>query len=205
MYGEIGRRLIAAADKSADRWIALLEHWAHFDLSWTVQALAALSEVVKEMPADGRLALREELREFIGKHSRFPDAHWSLDEADLQPLRLLFDSLEPDDAPERHKWLFAVGMPDIGRPLDYAERRRVIDEARAEAAGEIVARLEPAELLDYAAVLPRLDLLGGALPVSGAGDDYVEQVLDLALLQDNFAQPSPTASRHIISWRSASC
>jgi DNA-binding XRE family transcriptional regulator len=190
MYGEIGKRLIAAAGKSADRWIALLEHWAHFDLSWTVQAFAALSEAVEEMPAEGRETLREELRQFIGKHSRFPDAHWSLDEADLQPLRQLFDSLEPKDAEERHKWLFAVGMPDIGRPLDYAERRRVIDDERAKAAGEIVARLKPGELLEYAAALPRPDLLGSVLPVSGAGGDYVEQVLDLALSQDDAAHTS---------------
>lgn len=190
MYAEIGKRLIAAAAESADRWIALLEHWAHFDPSWTEQALAALGEAIKEMPADGRLALREELRKFIGKHSRFPDAHWSLGEAELKPLRRLFEDLEPEAAAERHKWLFAVGMPDIGRSLDYAQQRRLIDDERARAAGEIVAQMKAEELLAYVAALPRPDLFGSALPVSGAGRDYVEQVLDLALSGNDDAQTS---------------
>ncbi len=54
----------------------------------------------------------EQLRRFVGHHSQFPDADWSLPESRLAPLRKVMKKIEPKDA-RKHLWLFGKDWIDL--------------------------------------------------------------------------------------------
>src|SRR5208337_272992 len=106
----IGERLLARAGHDAERWGTLVDLWANFGAKWRITAGERLTEAVAHFPGDNRIAFREKLRELIGKHEAFPDADWSMDAASLQPLKAVFDSLQPTEAAAKHAWLFDRGF-----------------------------------------------------------------------------------------------
>ena len=180
-YVAIGERLLGKAGHDPFRWGALLERWANFDLEWRVTAGKRLAEAVTHFSGDDRIAFRERLRSQIDKHEAFSDADWSMDAASLQPLKAIFDTLEPTEVTAKHKWLFNRGNHHFrgGMSFQDAEARLLADQRLAVEEIAAVSSLEA--LIDYARTLELPETLGHAFAASRISDSRKDELLDLAL------------------------
>jgi len=180
-YVAIGERVLAKAGQNAMRWRALLEHWANFDIGWRVTAGQRLSEAAAHFSDDDRITFREKLRDLINKHEAFSDADWSMDAASLEPLKVIFDSLEPTELTAKHAWLFNRGNHHFrgGVAFEAAEAKLLAEQRSA--VEEIAAVTSLGDLIDYARTLERPDAVGLAFATSSIPDVQKDELLDLAL------------------------
>ena len=180
-YGMIGERLLNEAGQDARRWMALFDLWGNFDPKWRVSASKCLEEAVTYFSGDDRTAFRKRLRDLIQKHEAFSDADWSIDAVSLQPLKAIFESLEPTAATAKHAWLFNRGNHHFlsKMPFPDAEARLLADQRSA--AEEIAAGSLPEALIDYARTVELPEAFGHALAASGITDTLKDKLLDLAL------------------------
>lgn len=180
-YGAIGERLLVKAGRDAMRWGALLEYWANFDLEWRATATQSLAEAVPHFSDDDRITLRAKLRGLIDKHEAFSDAHWSMDAASLEPLKAIFDSLEPTEVTAKHAWLFNRGNHFFrGEVAIQIAEAELLAEQRS-AVEEIAAVTSSDDLIDYARTLELAEAFGHAVAISSIPDVQKDELLDLAL------------------------
>ena len=180
-YVAIGERLLAKAGQDAMRWGALLEHWANFDLKWRVTAGQRLAEAAAHFSDDDRITVREKLRALIDKHEAFSNADWSMEAASLQPLKAIFESLEPTEVTAKHAWLFNRGIHQfpVEMSLEKTKARALADQCSA--VEEIAAVTSLDALIAYARTLELPETLGHAFAASAISDARKDELLDFAL------------------------
>jgi hypothetical protein len=181
-YVAIGERLLAKAGQDAMRWGALLEHWGNFDLKWRVTAGQRLAEAAAHFSDDDRITVREKLRALIDKHEAFSNADWSMDAASLQPLKAIFESLEPTEVTAKHAWLFNRGNHQFPVEMSFEDTkvaRALADQCSA--VEEIAAVTSLDALIAYARTLELPETLGHAFAASAISDARKDELLDLAL------------------------
>ena len=184
-YAAIGERIIARAADDASRWTAVLERWANFGPEWRGPAANRLGEAACRFAGQDRIAFREKLRSLIDKHEAFPDSDWAMDPVSLQPLKAIFDQLEPEDPAAKHAWLFNRGNQRFRGGYTFEEgEARLFAEQRA-AAEEIAAGSGAENLVDYARTLDLPEIFGHALASSALPDGKKDEVLDFALRSDD--------------------
>jgi hypothetical protein len=159
-YVAIGERLLTKAGHDAMRWGALLEHWANFDLKWRVTAGQCLAEAAAHFSDDDRITFREKLRALIDKHEAFSDADWSMDAASLQPLKAIFESLEPTEVTAKHAWLFNRGNHHFRVGMSFEDTEARVLANQCSAVEEIAAVTSLDALIDYARTLELPEALG---------------------------------------------
>jgi DNA-binding XRE family transcriptional regulator len=178
-YRAIGERLLAKAGQETQRWGALLEHWANFDLEWRVTAAERLAEAVAHFSANDRIAFREKLRNLIDLHEAFSDADWTMDAASLHPLKAIFNSLEPIEVTAKHAWLFNRGNYHFRGGATDPQAMLLADQRSAV---EEIAAVTPLDaLIDYARTLELPEDFGHAFAASFISDARKDELLDLAL------------------------
>jgi hypothetical protein len=180
-YVAIGERLLAKAGHDAIRWGALLEHWANFDLKWRVTAGQRLAEAAAHFSDDDRITFREKLRGLIDKHKAFSDADWSMDAASLQPLKAIFESLEPTEVTAKHAWLFNRGNHHFRVGMSFEDREARVLADQCSAVEEITAVTSLDALIAYARTLELPETLGHAFAASAISDARKDELLELAL------------------------
>ena len=99
------------------------------------------SDQIRSLPEDQRQILWRRLSKFTKKHRRFPEAEWSLPDELLKPLEAVMDKLAPTDPLLLYQELFSGRDFDLYEESgDWEEQRRKLDERRASAISEIVAK-----------------------------------------------------------------
>jgi len=180
-YVAIGERLLAKAGHDAMRWGALLEHWANFDLKWRVTAGQRLARAAAHFSDGDRITFREKLRALIDKHEAFSDADWSMDAASLQPLKAIFESLEPTEVTAKHAWLFNRGNHHFRVGMSFEDREARVLADQCSAVEEITAVTSLDALIAYARTLELPETLGHAFAASAISDARKDELLELAL------------------------
>jgi transcriptional regulator with XRE-family HTH domain len=175
----IGERLLAKAGQDPQRWSALLQHWANFDLEWRVTAAERLAKAVVHFPDSDRITFREKLRHLIDQHETFSDADWTMDAASLQPLKAIFDSLEPIEVTAKHAWLFKRGNYHFRGGATDPQAMLLADQRSA--VEEIAAVTSLDALIDYARTLELPEDFGHAFAASSISDARKDELLDVAL------------------------
>ena len=89
-------------------------------------------------PEDGGITgLRDELRDFVGRHSQFPEADWSMNDERLSKLTLELDRLQPSSL-ARFEWLF--DKPYVNLHLgDYQAQETELENLRKDAAQSVLS------------------------------------------------------------------
>jgi len=86
---------------------------------------------------DGITGLRDELRDFVGRHSQFPEADWSMDDERLSKLTLELARLQPSSL-ARFEWLF--DKPYVNLHLgDYQAQETQLENLRKDAAQSVLS------------------------------------------------------------------
>ena len=86
-----------------------------------------------------RHAIWAALTQLSRQHRAYPDAKWSLPEADLSEIEGLAALLKPVDPVASHRYLFDKQMPDLGtKRADFEAYEATLNEARRHAIREIV-------------------------------------------------------------------
>jgi hypothetical protein len=108
-----------------------------------------------------------------------------MDAASLQPLKAIFESLEPTEVTAKHAWLFNRGNHHFraGILLENAEARVLADQCSA--VEEIAAVTSLDALIAYARTLELPETLGHALAASAISDVRKDELLDLALREED--------------------
>ncbi len=181
MYSAVGERLLAAAGSDPDRWQTMLDHWPNFDANWQTLAAARLRDVMTTFDEEARVAFREALRSVIAKHEGFPDADWTMKGDELEPLKAIFDAMEPTSARGRLGWLFGIGHPAYDATISWDEQEARLEAQQIAAAETIVAEASAAEVIDFALSVSQSNALGVAIANSSVAEETKE-----ALLQAGF-------------------
>jgi hypothetical protein len=135
--------LLAALDDDPARFTALLdkvdvispEHRALF-----AEHLAALSQ--RLMDPEARSKVFEAVRTKVASHREYADTEWALAEDQLRLLETAAAGLLPENAVDRHAWLFAsdwLTLGDATRRGDLAAYQEAVSGQRAAALAEIAA------------------------------------------------------------------
>lgn len=141
-YRELARRAGEDAGADAERWAELVPHLYALAPGERDRLLALLAGLDPDaLPAQERLGLWRSLVDEGERHLTFPDAKWSLPEAEARKLLDAAERFADEDPPERHARLFAyrARVPEVPRN-DYEAQREALAAARARAAGEVLAR-----------------------------------------------------------------
>lgn len=180
-YDAIGERVLAHVGNNTVRWGELLDHWANFSPAWRETAAAQLAAASSGFDGAGGGDFREKLRGLIVTHEQYAGADWTMDAAQLAPLKVVFKLLEPNEPTARHAWLFTRGNHHFcgNMPWDEAEKR-LADERRV-AVAELAGSLSVDALVDYALTLQMSNELGAAFAVADITEDLKDAILDAAI------------------------
>ena len=179
--GERNRYLLAIADcvfshlnDSGRRRADLLDHLTSLPKEWGQTVIDSLDAFSRECTADGeRVVLRSGLREFLHRHSGFPDADWSVQADVSNRLVTIYDRLEPTDPLTRFAWLFNDGWPRLpdGRERSYDESQEQVAAARRAAVREIFEAGGVELVLDLARLVSYPHVVGLHAAEVLTGDD----------------------------------
>lgn len=162
---------------------------------WRVTAGQRLAEAAAHFFDDNCITFREKLRALIDKHEAFSDADWSMDAASLQPLKAIFESLEPTEVTAKHAWLFNRGNHHfrVGMSFEDAEARVLADQRSA--VEEIAAVTSLDALIAYARTLELPETLGHAFAAieawNGCGSASIARSKKDARIGRSCLSPSP--------------
>ena len=180
-YEEIGRRVIAEAGVSAERWTLVFDHWDSFSPAWRDAAHEALAAAAASFPLTEKLAFRERIRQHVARHEAYPDARWAVEDKELEPFRKLLVQLEPTAAVDKFAYLFDQGGYINDSRLSYEERHRQFKEEQRSAARKIVEEASVDRVLALAGTIDHPYSLGWAIGASGAADESKDALLEASL------------------------
>ncbi len=104
-----------------------------------------------ELSPEAREVVWEQLRQVTTRHSRFPDAAWSLSSEKILELTELQESFALDDSIDSSAWLFNEQMPDLPSPIeDFDKIDSEVARLRVEAISAVLAEHGLAGLLELA-------------------------------------------------------
>jgi hypothetical protein len=138
-------RILGLIGHDAERWTQLIEKLDNLSSQQREQTREQLSGLVTAppnvLPPNGRRKIWEALEEFIRRHRTYADTKWALPTEELDLLAQISDQLKPASPVELHAWLFNEHVPDLGegRRADSANYLELLQQARTEAAREIVS------------------------------------------------------------------
>jgi transcriptional regulator with XRE-family HTH domain len=182
----ISERLVKDVGLSAARWVLLLDRLGDLapDLEGALDALDAAEQQIAGK-AD-RATLWDKIRSVLHHHRQFPDADWSLPEAPLDRLAILYDRLAPNDPLERTAWLFQPGvqLPNPS-PEGWEGEQREIDLARQEAALGLYREGGPKTVLALARLVDSAGWLGKALWDSEVLGPDLDAMVEIAARSDD--------------------
>lgn len=120
----------------------LIDHFDNLTEPAFKQMIETLSsDQVQSLAEDQRQILWRRLSKFTKKHRRFPEAEWSLPDELLKPLEAVMDKLAPTDPLLLYQELFSGRDFDLYEESgNWDEQRRKLDERRASAISEIIAK-----------------------------------------------------------------
>ena len=187
LYADLYRGVDAVCQRvldntNGDRWSDVVGRYADFPPPFRTRIVEALQELDPATLSDeARRTIADTARDLVARHRAYPDAKWSLQPEELEPLEASCEHLIPEDPAYRHRWLFVQGniraFKDCG---DYRQQHEALQEAQTDAVAEVYAEhgvegvFEWAEQLD-SAVGPRW--LGNALGGVGLSKDDNEIIL----------------------------
>lgn len=138
-YAELA---VSAAGLDVAKLSELIDHSDNLIRPAFDQMIETLSSgQIRSLPEDQRQILWRRLSKFTKKHRRFPEAEWSLPDELLKPLETVMDKLAPTDPLLLYQDLFSGRDFDLYEESgNWEEQRRKLDERRASAISEIIAK-----------------------------------------------------------------
>jgi hypothetical protein len=121
------------------RLIRLLESTRYMDVDTRTDIFNAISSLKTDDFPESRTEAWNSLREMTAKHRQFPNAKWSLDDAELIQLEAIVESWSPDDVVERRAHLFSGHPRFPSSMIGTEEYEKLVTAARNDAFREIMA------------------------------------------------------------------
>jgi hypothetical protein len=124
-----------------ERWARLAERVAELPPVDRGRALTALDDFAgRPLDPDDQLVLWERLHKEVSRHRQFPDADWSMNQADIDRLAAIADRITPNKSVERFAYLFdwRPDLPEVDRS-DFAAYDARVWERRNEAVEQTLA------------------------------------------------------------------
>ena len=123
-----------------------------------------LSDQCLELPEQERLPIWSTLCHLIARHSRFPEAKWSLGDESLVPVKELADQLAPSTPILLHRQLFSASESYLyeGDGDSQDEQEKLLQD-RKDAVAEILGEGGIAQVLEFATTVKNSDLVGAVL------------------------------------------
>jgi addiction module HigA family antidote len=189
-YEQIISRALKAAQLRCDRLCQLVDRIGTWSPEQRSRFFQQLREFVRtcKAPAE-RLALWQEIRGFVS-HGR---TYHFFEEADLQPLDELLESLDSGNALERHSWLFDDDFPNLTRPktistvenMGIDQRMKEVNLARLAAASEIMQEHGVDGIIELAKRVKLPVLVGSAAAETVPSGPLEREVLERTLAVDD--------------------
>ena len=115
---QISERLFADVENEPTRWEELIKHYAQLSPEKRKNALEKLSVTIKAFEGDESSAkIWAVLREILNHHRSFPDANWSLPQAELDLIEKVYLNFEPADSIAKSAWLFCEHIAKLPQPV----------------------------------------------------------------------------------------
>lgn len=130
-FSEVGARLIAQAAERPERIATLVASLDSFDDVYR-ESVILLVETAKKFDDNGRLAVRNSLRQYLSWHNSFNQNGDRKSRAAADRLRPMFDELAPTDLVKASLWLFSsdwITLPD-GKKQDYERHHETLVKHR---------------------------------------------------------------------------
>ena len=125
---------------------------------------------------DDRRKLWEAISNFVRKHKRHSEAKWALPDELLKPLDSVVELFAPNDAFDRHQYLFSRnGLSLHEGKGGWDEQESILAEKRKKAIQEILNANNLSGVLDFANVVNRTDMVGCVL--ASIGDSSMDKDL----------------------------
>lgn len=140
-----------------------------------------LEELRNELSDEHRTQLWRSMRAEVAKNREFKTAVWALPDNDLERLDALAEAYRPSAAVEQYRYLFDEPMPPlpgVDRSDGFGQYDAAVEQARAEAAGEIAAASDWPQIYEFAHSVKSVWFLGPALAEVGV-TQYEPQLLGL--------------------------
>lgn len=184
-YEKVADFLLALFDGSEKQFAAIVSASINFQFSAEVseKVLSFLEKHAGEQQSDG--IAREALRKILSHHRKYPDAHWSAPEEVLVRYQGLYDSLEPKDPINRHKWLFDehhIDFPDGRFKEEEGEEKwkkhyERVRAKRVEAIKELIAAVGLERVVQLGDEVKQPESIGESLAFTLEDEKDVEIVL----------------------------
>jgi hypothetical protein len=178
----IGRRLLENAGLDIGRWKALLAHWANFETAWRQEAVGRLSEAARRLNHSTEVEdMRDALRDLLAKHRGFANAAWAIPEAELAPLEVIFESLQPQGVEDRLRWLFRPNQNFLRPDVSWEDLQAEQNKRQCDAAAELLVALSPEELFAFATTITMRHAFGLAIARAEVDGSLKERILQMGL------------------------
>jgi hypothetical protein len=133
------RRTIEDASNDPKRWSELVEHLGGLPSEAADMAVEELEAIDPISLGPGVDVLANALRDLVGHHGAFPNAHWSMPEDRLGRLRALVPKFTSEDVVERVLWLFeSHPSPEVVSGGDWGNYETQLRHMRDAAVSEVV-------------------------------------------------------------------
>jgi len=147
---EVASRLLDDSGENPDRWVDLIRRVDDFPRDLLGRLVERVDHLTSTPSgAEVRSRVWEPLHTLVVKHQRFSYTDWAMAEDDVTVLDALQRRLAPEDAVDRHRWLFDQPLPDLPElnepEFHYEASTRAASRRRADALGEMWAGASQAE------------------------------------------------------------
>jgi hypothetical protein len=129
-----------------ERLIKLIESTRFMDSETRSRIFDAVTALQPSEFAESQTRVWDMLRELTTRHRQFPDAQWSLEEADLSRLETIVESWSPVDVVEKNAFLFS-GHPQLPSPRVGTENYDELVSTRRNAAFCEIMAADPSDRL----------------------------------------------------------
>lgn len=135
-YDAVADRVLELVLEDGKRWVQIVEAFPFLSPTCRVQFLDLLSGSLESIKSETRNELRRKLTMLADRHSRFPEAEWSLPAFDVEGLRRVAAALEAKDPLHRARALFDEWLPRMA--ADPATARADLESSRRAAVARLV-------------------------------------------------------------------
>ena len=202
-YGDL---VVKQSSNDVARLLELIEIFDHLTqpaFDSLVKMLQAFDIAI--LSNDDRRKLWEAISNFVRKHKRHSEAKWALPDELLKPLDSVVELFAPNDAFDRHQYLFSRnGLSLHEGKGGWDEQESILAEKRKKAIQEILNANNLSRVLDFANVVNRSDMVGCVLASIGDSlmdEDLLPQKLNKNTnLPDDFIASYISKRRHDEGW-----
>ncbi len=180
-YEAVTARTIETAAADPERLSVLVDGVPTLLPEGRATLFARLEELRDLLTDEQRTLLWKSMRAEVAKNREFKTAVWALPDNDLERLDALAEAYRPTELVEQYRFLFDEPMPPlpgVDRSEGFGQYEAAVEQARAEAAGEIAAASDWTHIYDFAHSVKSVWFLGPALAEVGV-TQYEQQLLEL--------------------------